>query len=77
MKILIEDAQTLKFLAVDGSWTAKSADAAGYRSSTVAKEAGARVQVGRFNVVGIFKNSPQITNLDEGCGLRGERAAHA
>jgi hypothetical protein len=72
VKILIEDPATSKFLAANGSWTKSSKDAFAYRSSTLAKQAGEKIPIGRFNVVGAFANSPQLTNLDEGCGLQGE-----
>ena len=72
MKILIEDPSTSKFLTADGSWTERSKDALNYRTSTLAREAGQKISIGRFNVVGAFANSPQLMNLDEGHGLKAE-----
>jgi hypothetical protein len=69
MTILIENADTLEFLTRDGRWTKHAGEAATYRTSTLAKEFGTAAPIGRFNVVGAFKNSPQLTNLDEGCGI--------
>ena len=68
MKILIEDAETLEYLTPRGHWTKSSVEAAGYPSSATAKIAGAKAPIGRFNIIGSFANSPQITNLDDGCG---------
>jgi hypothetical protein len=68
MRILIENAETLQYLTADGAWTKEPNAAATYRTSTVAKEHGKTAPIGRFNVIGAFKNSPQITNLDDGCG---------
>jgi hypothetical protein len=72
MKILIEDPTTAKFLAANGSWTKNSKDAFAYTSSTLARQAGEKISMGHFNVVGAFSNSPQLTNLDEGWGLQGK-----
>jgi len=68
MTILIENADTLEYLAKDGRWSKKVTDALTYRTSTLAREHGVTVPVARFNVVGVFKNSPQMVNLDEGVG---------
>jgi hypothetical protein len=68
MKIVIENAETQEFLTADGKWTRNSKQAAVYSNTTTAKARGASAPIGRFNVVGTFKDSPQITNLDEGSG---------
>jgi hypothetical protein len=68
MKICIEDAATLQFLTPNGRWTAHTREAITFPNSQVAKQAGAKVAIGRFNIVGFFKDSPQLTNLDEGHG---------
>ena len=68
MKICIEDATTLEFLTPAGRWTKSTKEAATYPNSQLAKQAGAKIPIDRFNVVGFFKDSPQLTNLDEGKG---------
>ena len=68
MKIIIENAETLEFLMPDGGWTKDVKRAATYQNSDKAKERGAQVAMGRFNVVGSFTAWPQLTNLDEGFG---------
>jgi hypothetical protein len=68
MTIYIENPQTLELLTKDGRWTKNRNDAASYRTSTSAKQFGATAHIGQFNIIGAFKNSPQITNLDDGRG---------
>ena len=67
MTIFIENAETLEFLTKDGRWTKNFDKAAIYRTSTSARQFGAAASIGRFNVIGGFRNSPQLVNLDEGC----------
>jgi hypothetical protein len=69
MTIYIENADTQELLTKDGRWTRSRDKAANYRTSNLAKQTGAAASIGRFNVIGAFRNSPQITNLDEGCGV--------
>jgi hypothetical protein len=68
MKIFIENASTLEFLTREGRWSKNKKEAAVYTSSAQAKTFGKSSPIGRFNVVGFFANSPQLTNLDDGCG---------
>jgi hypothetical protein len=73
MTIYIENPQTLELLTKDGRWTKNRKDAASYRNSTLAKQFGANSSIGAFNVIGAFPNFPQITNLDDGCGVAAKR----
>jgi hypothetical protein len=66
MKICIEDASTLQFLTPNGRWTKHTKEAITFPNSQLAKQAGAKLPITRFNVVGFFKDSPQLTNLDDG-----------
>jgi hypothetical protein len=68
MKILIEDAQTLEYYTAAGRWTKNAKEAATFPNSASAKHAGAKAPISKFNVVGFFSNSPQLTNLDDGVG---------
>lgn len=70
MKILIEDAATLEYYTREGRWSRNKKDAVTFASSAQAKASGESAPIGRFNIVGFFSNSPQLTNLDEGCGTR-------
>jgi len=71
MTIFIENADTQEFLSREGAWTKHFEKAATYRSSTLAKAFAQTAQIGRFNVIGGFHNSPQLVNLDEGQGVKG------
>jgi hypothetical protein len=77
MKIHVENAETLELLTPSGDWTTNINKAAIYSNSTTAKHAGAAAPIGKFNVIGTFRNFPQITNLDEGCGTGHARSARA
>jgi hypothetical protein len=70
MRIIIEDAETLQFLTMDGGWTGDSARAATFANSDAARERGVTLPIGEFNIVGAFSKSPQLTNLDNGSGTR-------
>jgi hypothetical protein len=72
MNIHIENAETLEYLTSSGSWTRNVKKAEAFKSSTLAKKTGSLAAIGKFNVVGAFNNSPQLTNLDVGCGTHGE-----
>lgn len=74
MNILIENAETCELLTAKGTWTRNQKDAATYRTTTLAMKHGETAPIGRFNVIGTFSKSPQITNLDEGCGTVAEQA---
>lgn len=73
MTIFVENAETLEYLGKDGRWTKKVDQAATYGTSTLAKEYGISAPIGRFNIIGAFRNSPQVVNLDEGCGAAKSR----
>jgi hypothetical protein len=68
VKIIIENAETLEFLTSDGRWSKDVTRAAAFPNSNAAKARGVTFPIGRFNVVGAFATSPQLTNLDEGFG---------
>jgi hypothetical protein len=72
MKIIIEDAETLKFLAADGIWTTKPFESLGFSSTRTASVAARREAIGRFNIVGYFADTSQFINMDHGRGKGGE-----
>jgi len=74
MKIIIEHSDQSQFLSANGRWTPRQKEAAMFPTSASAKQAGAKAAIGLFNVIGCFSNSPQITNLDDGCGTLGPHA---
>lgn len=68
MTIIIEDPETHKFLATDGTWSDKAVDGQVFASTRVACAAGRRESIGRFNVVGYFSDTSQFINMDHGRG---------
>lgn len=68
MKIIIEDAETLKFLTTDGSWTEEPLDGQSFASTRVACAAARREPIGKFNIVGYFADTFQLVNMDHGRG---------
>lgn len=73
MKIIIEDAETHKFLTSSGDWTNKPADGTTFTSTHTACAAARREPIGKFNIVGYFADTRQFINMDHGKG-KGESA---
>lgn len=68
MNIIIEDADTRKFLTIDGSWTEKPVNGLSFASTRVACAAARKEPIGQFNVVGYFADTCQFINMDQGSG---------
>ena len=68
MTILIEDAETLEFLAVNNQWTRKPGDGRCFASTSAALSAAKEEPIGKFNIVEYFCLNQQLINLDFGNG---------
>jgi len=68
MNILIEDADTLEFLAGDGKWTKIASEGRCFEGSRFAVQAAKQEPIGRFNIVSFIPQSGQFINLDHGRG---------
>jgi hypothetical protein len=68
MKILIEDAETLEYLTVDGHWTKVVADSKRFGGTKLAFEVAKKEPIGKFNIVCYIKETNQFINLDHGRG---------
>ena len=72
MNILIEDAETLEYLAENGQWTNNAAKAKSFGATHVAFEAAKKELIRKFNIVSYIAQTKQFINLDHG---RGKAAA--
>ena len=54
MNILIENAETLEYLAANGKWTKKPADGTVFPATRAAVAAAKNEPIGKFNIVVIF-----------------------
>ena len=68
MNILIENAETLEFLADNGRWTKKPAEGASFPATRDAFAAAKNEQIGKFNIVRYFPATEQFINMDHGSG---------
>jgi hypothetical protein len=68
MTILIENAETLEFLAVNNQWTKKPGDGRCFASTSAALSAAKGEPIGKFNIVEYFSLNQQLINLDLGNG---------
>lgn len=71
MKILIEDAETQKFLASEGHWTSKPGEGASYDTTRAAFTAAKREPIGKFNIVRYFADTEQFINMQHGSAKSG------
>ncbi|MCL4786020.1 MAG: hypothetical protein KJ070_04390 [Verrucomicrobia bacterium] len=76
MNILIEDAETLEYLASNGRWTKNVADGKTFRATEAAFEVAKREPIRRFNIVRYFSQTRQFINLDHGRG-KGPASDHS
>jgi hypothetical protein len=70
MNILIEDAETLEFLAGDGRWTKQPDQGAKFPTTRAAFAAAKGETIGKFNIVRYFAGTEQLINMDHGSGKR-------
>ena len=70
MNILIEDAESLEYLANDGEWTKNAGEGRDFGATQAAFEAATREPIGKFNIVCYILQKPQfiIINMDHGTG---------
>lgn len=68
MNILIEDADTLKYLTSTGSWTKNVAEGRSFPASDAAFQVAKKEPVGKFNIVCYIAQSKQFINLNHGKG---------
>ena len=68
MTILIEDTETLEYLAGNGQWTKNAAEGRSFEATAVAFEAAKKEPIGKFNIVCYIPQTKQIINMDHGRG---------
>lgn len=68
MNILIENAESLEFLASNHQWTKKAAAAKCFGKTMVAFEAAKKELIGKFNIVAFIPATQQMINLEHGRG---------
>ena len=70
MNILIEDAETLKYLTTENKWTKNPVDGKNFAGTADALVAAKQETMGNFNIVGYFAGTRQLINMDHGHGKR-------
>jgi hypothetical protein len=68
MTILIEDTDTLEYLAGNGQWTKNAAEGKSFEATAIAFEAAEKEPIGKFNIVCYIPQTKQIINMDHGRG---------
>jgi hypothetical protein len=68
MNILIENADTLEYLADKGRWTKKPAEGTCFPATRVAFAAAKNEPIAKFNIVRWFSETGQFINMDHGTG---------
>jgi hypothetical protein len=68
MNILIENAETLEYLADNGRWTKKPADGTSFPATRDAFTAAKSEPIGKFNIVRYFSDTGQFINMEHGSG---------
>ena len=68
MNILIENAETLEYLADNGRWTKKPAEGTPFPATRDAFAAAKNEPIGKFNIVRYFPDTEQFINMDHGSG---------
>ena len=68
MNILIENADSLEYLAGDNHWTKIAADAKFFERTGAAFDAAKKEAIGKFNIVGYIAETRQCINLNHGRG---------
>jgi hypothetical protein len=67
-RILIEDAESLKYLGANGRWTKSPEDGASFEATRTACAAAKTEPIGKFNIVRYFPSTEQFINMDYGIG---------
>ena len=68
MNILIENNETLEYLANEGLWTKNPLKGKCFPATAVAFEAAKCEPIGRFNIVSHIPETNQFINMDHGRG---------
>ena len=68
MNILIENAETLEYLADKGRWTKKPTEGISFPATRAAFAAAKNEPIGKFNIVRYFAETEQFINMDHGSG---------
>jgi len=68
MKILIEDADTLEYLASNGRWTKNAAEGKSFGATDAAFQVAKKEPIARYNIVSYISQTRQFVNLDHGRG---------
>lgn len=68
MKIIIEDAESLKYFTSEGQWASNAANAECYPATILAMHAAKQAPIGKFNIVAFVSATKQIINLNHGKG---------
>ena len=76
MNIIIEDAETLQYLAGNGRWSKNAGDGKTFRTTEVAFQTAKNEPIGGFNIVSYIAQTRQLVNMDHGRG-KGLAAAPA
>lgn len=71
MNILIENEETLEFLAATGGWTKNPLDGKQFTGTRLAYRAAKQEAIGKFNIVSYIPGTSQLVNLDHGRGTGG------
>ncbi len=68
MNILIEDAETLEYLAGDNKWTKKVSEGRTFKATEAAYQVAKKEPIGRFNIVFYIAQTEQFINMNHGRG---------
>ncbi len=68
MNILIENPDSLEYLAGDNRWTKIADDGKHFPRTGAAFDAAKKEAIGRFNIVGYISETKQFINLNHGRG---------
>ena len=68
MNILIEDAETLKYLAKDGLWTKNAIEGKSFGATEAAFDVAKKEPINKFNIVFYITQTEQFINMDHGRG---------
>jgi hypothetical protein len=68
MNILIEDNETMEYLASSGKWTKNPLAGQCFPAAAAALQVAKLEAIGKFNIVGHMPTTNQFLNLDHGKG---------
>jgi hypothetical protein len=68
MNILIEEAETLQYLAPNNQWTRNVSEGRTFGATRTAFEVAKHEPIGKFNIVYYIAQTGQFINLDHGRG---------